>query len=170
MGLFSSLFKLIKAIIKKIVAAVKKLVKAIWPLLLIVAAVYFAPVIGSFFTSVGMPSIGAFFTSTVGSLTAPMTGWLSSLWGGVTSLAGTAWTAFKGLEFGTQLAAVTGAAALLAPEETADVISEVGVVVGDVVGELVGGVASGLPTWVWLAGAVTLFLLFSRRKEDEYAV
>lgn len=166
MGLFSSLFKLIKAIIKKIVAAVKKIVKAIWPLLLIVAAIYFAPVVGSFFSSIGMPSIGTFFSTTVGSLTAPVGSWLSSLWGGVTSLGGSAWAAFKSLELGTQIAAVTGAAALLAPEETADVIAEVGTVIGDVAGTLVGGVASGIPTWVWLGGALTLLLLFTNRNKE----
>lgn len=165
MGLFSSIWKLIKRLVSKLVSLVKKIFKKLWPLLLIIGLIYFAPAIGTWFTGAGFPTIGGWFTTIGATMTPTLTSWLSTAWGGVASLAGEAWTGFKALSLGTQASIVAGAAALLAPDETAEVLGEVGEVVGDTVGSVVGGLVSGLPGWVWLAGGAALFLMLSRKSE-----
>lgn len=167
MGLLSSIWNLIKRIVKKIIDVVKKVLKALWPLILVVAAIYFAPAIGAWFNSAGFTTLGGWFTSIGTSITPTLVGWLDSAWAGVASLGASTWTAFKGLSLGTQAAIVTGAAAVLAPDETADVISDVGTIVGEVGGSLIGGAISGLPGWIWLAGAGLLFVLLSRNRNDD---
>lgn len=163
MGLLSSIWKLVKKLVSKLVALVKKVFKKLWPLLLIVGLIYFAPVIGTWFTGAGFPTIGGWFSTIGTTLTPTLTSWLSTAWGTVSSLAGSAWTGFKGLSLSTQAAIVAGAAALLAPAETAKVLGEVGEVVGDTVGVVAGGILSGVPGWMWLAGGAALLLFLSSR-------
>lgn len=165
MSIFSSLMNLIKKIVKKVVDLVKKLFKKFWPLLLVVALIYFAPVIAPFLTQIGLPTLGSFFSSIATGVTPTLTKALSWAWSGVSGAAKSGWTAFSGLSLGTQASVVAGAAALIAPEETADLLSEVVSTVGDGVTALLEAVPSSV--W-WLAGgALALWLLWPSKRQEE---
>lgn len=162
MSVLSSLFNLVKRIISKVFSFVKKLFKRLWPILLIVALIYFAPAIGPFLTSAGLPSLGSFFSTMGTTMTPSLVKFLSSVWSGVGSLGSSAWNAFSSLSFGTQLSVATGAAALLAPEETADLIGEVVDTVGDIAGDVLS--ATGMTPWLIGGGLLLLFLFLKRGK------
>lgn len=170
MSILSSLFNLIKKIIKKVVDFVKKVIKKYWPVLLILAAIYFAPVIGSFLATNGFAGLGSVFSS-VGSTVTPFLtdaiGWVGS---SASSLGSNAWQWFKGLEFGTQASVVLGASALLAPEETADLLGEVAETAwdtaGTVLGAIVDSVASSPAVWIVGGGLLLLWFLSNRRRSD----
>lgn len=156
MSIIGKLFSVIRKVIEKIVDFVVKFIKKYWWVLLIVAAIYFAPAMGAFFASNGMAGLGSVFTTIGTSITPSLVQFGTWAWDGLAGLAGSAWTAFKSAELGTQLSIVGGAAALLAPEEAAELVSEVADGVGDLVGTIVDTVASVFPDWVWIAGAAAL--------------
>lgn len=161
MGLFSAIAKLFRAIIKAIVNFVKKYWKIILMIVLIVVAIYFAPAIAGWLTSVNAPSFLVTGMQWVGANITPM---LTSGWAGVTELAGQAWNAFSAASIGTKAAIVTGLSAAIAPEETAEVLKEAGALTGG----LITGLASGLlssPVGLVIAG-VCAWLLFRGKSKD----
>lgn len=165
MSIFSSLMNLIKKIVKKVIDLVKKLFKKFWPLLLVVALIYFAPVIAPFLTQIGLPTLGSFFSSIATTVTPALTEGLSWAWSGVSKAAKSGWTAFSGLSLGTQASVVAGAAALIAPEETADLLSEVVSTVGDGLASLISAIPSSV--W-WLAGgALALWWLWPAERGEK---
>lgn len=169
MGLLSAIFKLIKKLIKRVIAVVKKVIEKLGPLLLVLAAVWFAPAIGTWLASVGLPGIGSAFSWIGTTITPHLTSAGAWLWDGAKALGGAAWTAFKGAELSTQASIIAGAAMLLAPDETLDVLTEAAEVVGEIGGALVGGVAGSIfsnPV-VLIGGGLALFLLLSHNKEKE---
>lgn len=163
MGLFSAIAKLFRAIIKAIVNFVKKYWKIILMIVLIVVAIYFAPAIAGWLTSVNAPSFLVTGMQWAGANLTPM---LASGWSGVTQLAGSAWNAFSAASIGAKAAIVTGLAAAIAPEETAEVLKEAGALTG----ELVTGLASGLlssPVGLIVAGVFAWLLLRGDGKSSE---
>lgn len=170
MSILSSIGKLFKAVFSKLLKVIKKIFKAIWPLLLIIAIIYFAPVAAAFLTSAGAPLwLSGSFSWIASTLTPTLMSGLSWLSTGVGSALSSGWTAFKGLETGTQLAILGGAAAVIAPEETADVIQSAADTVLDVVGTVLGGVGSALISSPWLlaAAAIGVWYFFIRDDGNE---
>lgn len=163
MSFFSALFKWIKAVFAKVFDLLLKLFKAIWPILLIIAIIYFAPLAAAWLSSVGAPSflVGAFeFIGAAAPFVESLVGAIGS---GLSYVGTEAWSAFAAAEFGTQVAIVAGAGALIAPEETAAVVEEAVEAVVDVTTSVVSGLAS---SWGWLiAAGAGLYLLTRPRKE-----
>lgn len=171
MSVFSSLFKLIKSIVSKIVKAIVKFIKKYWVLILIVAVIWFAPVIATYLGSIGAPSwlvSGVTWISTT--ITPYVTSISSALWSGLSSVGGSVWSAYQSIGTGAQLAIAAGALALLAPEEFSVFADEtLGLVidtVSDVVGSVAGAVASSPLIWL-VGGGLLLFFLLRDREEDE---
>lgn len=144
MSLLGSLGDLIKALIKKIVDFVKKLFKKLWPLILLVVVVIYAPVIGGWLSANGATWLGSAFSWVGTNVTPWVSSTLSSIWSGAKALAGKAWSAFKGLELGQQASIITGASALLAPEETAAVLGEAASLATDLFLATAGGIVSSV--------------------------
>lgn len=167
MGLLSAIGRLFKAIFAKLMKLIKTIFKKFWWVLLIVAIIWFAPAIAAFLTANGAPAFLVSAFNGVATLTPYLqsaVSWLGSSGGSVLDKA---WTGFKALEFSTQLAVVGGAAALIAPEETMEVISETVSLAGDMVGAVVGAASSALGPL--LLGAVGLYFLFFRKKSETAA-
>lgn len=160
MGLLSSLGKLLKAIIRAIVNFVKKYLLVIILIVLIVCAIYFAPLIAGWLTSVGAPTWLSTAFTWVGANITPL---LSVAWDGVAALGQAAWSAFSGASIGTKAAIITGISAAIAPEETTQVLTDVGELAADSVGSLLSGVASS-PVGLVAIG-VCAWWLFFRKKE-----
>lgn len=170
MSVFSKLWAAIRKIISKIFAFVKKIFEKLWPLLLALAVIWFAPAITGWLASAGAPTwlsgafsfIGTTFTPYLSSAAS----WLMSGAGSLFSGASEVWSS---LAMGTKASVILGAATLLAPEEMADLAAEVGTVIGDTIGtvggSLVGGFA-GSPFGMVLIGATIWFLLSRSRDED----
>jgi hypothetical protein len=145
MSILDDLLSAITSAIKSIVDFVVDLFTELLPLIMVVAVIYFAPAIGSWFTANGMGSIGTFFNFIGTQITPSVVDGVSWLAQELLSMGSAAYTNFKSLEIGAQLAAVGGAMALLAPEETAVVMEEVGTTATDLIvtGLEVVGDASG---------------------------
>lgn len=159
MSIFSSLGKLVKAIIKKVFNLLKKLFKKLWPLLLIVAALYFGgPLIAGWLATAGAPAFLTTFFASAPAWIGTAATWLTSTAGSALS---SAWTWFANAPASTQAAIALGTSYALAPEETADFVSEVGE-------GLVDLVTSVIPGWLWVAGAgvAAWWLLAGNDKEE----
>jgi hypothetical protein len=145
MGILSKLVDVIKKILSKLWKAIVKFVKKYWVVILILAVIYFAPMAASWLTSVGAPSwLSGSMAWIASTLTPYLTSAVGYLWSATAGLAASAWGAFASASLTTQLALGLGAAYLLAPEETSELVSEVAEVVGDVTVDLIGAVASGV--------------------------
>lgn len=159
----SALFKLIKKIVSAVLNLIKKILKKIWPLLLIVAALYFfGPAIGGILQNMGAPT---WLTSFLTSAPATLASWGGSVWGAVAAGGASLWAGFSSLSLGTQAAVLTGTAALIAPEETGELIAEA----GKTIGGAVKGVASGLTSSIWplLAIGAGIFFIPKFLKSNE---
>lgn len=156
MSIISSLFNVLKAIIKKIFKLVAKLVKKLAPLLLVVAAVYFgAPYIANFLTGIGAPT---WMSSAVANFPVWVDGLLASAGSVIASTAGAAWDSFKAADFATQLLVAAGVGLALAPEETTELLGEVGETLGGAIGSVAGGLLKSAPGLLLLGlGAFLLF-------------
>lgn len=160
MGVLSSIGRLFKAIWKAIVDFVKKYFWIILLIILIVCAIYFAPLIAGWLTSVGAPTWLSSAFTWIGTNITPL---LSMAWEGITTIAGYAYDAFSASSIGTKASLVLGAAAAIAPEETAELIGSVGELAFDGIGAVVGGVLNspiGLPVVAFLAW----WFLFRKRE------
>lgn len=151
MGLLGSIWKLIKKVIDVIFKFLKDIFGDLWPILLIIAVIYFAPYIATYLTSIGAPGWLTTAFTTLAEATPSLTSAMTWLWDSGSTLASTGWTAFKQLDVGTQAAILTGAAALLAPEETEAVISDAVGLLGTGVAAITGGLLSS-PVGLALAG------------------
>lgn len=179
MSFLNSLAAWFKAIFKAIFKFVTKLLKQLWPLILIIAVIYFAPVIGVWLTSVGAPAwLSSSFVWIGANITPLLTSAISSVWSGTAAVAGNAWTAFKAAELTTQLMVLGATAALIAPDETAALISDavktVGGVVTDVASNVAGSILTmdflGVPLWGWAVGGIAFYLLTRKREPTETVV
>lgn len=171
MGILSALWDLIAKIFDSIFSWLGDLLGDWFLIILIVVAIWFAPVITAWLTSVGAPGflVSAFETLAVA------TPWVQSagawLWEGGASLLSSAWSGFKALDVGTQAAIVLGAAAALAPEETEALLAEAVDLATDIVtntGGAVLGALSKSPV-AWIIGGIAAWFLFFRDKNDERA-
>lgn len=166
MSVFSSLFKLIGAIVRKIVKAVVDFIKKYWWIIVIVALIYFAPAIGTYLLANGMTTLGTAFTTIGTSVTPLLVDGVAALWEGVSGAAGWAGKAFGALSLGEQAAIVTGAAALIAPEETADLLGEVADVLIDTAGSLLSALGIGPGVLIAVAAGLGLWWFMSKGKDD----
>lgn len=164
-NVLGALWSLIKKILGKIFAWLKKFLGDFFWIILIIVAIYFAPMIVAWLGSVGAPSFLITAFEGLATLTPYVTTAVQWVWSGVEALGSTAWQAYSGLSAGTQAAIAVGAAALIAPEETATLVGEVVDLAGDVLttgvttigGALVSNpvvlIAAGLAVWWFLSGS-----------------
>lgn len=171
MSVLGSIFKWIGALLKKVVSMVGKVLKKIWPILLLIAVIYFAPFLTGYLTSIGAPG---FLTSALSAVATNVTPLLTSaiayVSSGAATVGSTAWAAFKTAEISTQAALVLGTSLLIAPEETAGLIGDAANAVGEVVGQVGGGLVSGVfggsgTLMLFALGAAAYFLLFPSNNE-----
>lgn len=144
MGLLDSIGSLISKIFSAIFKFIKKIFGKFFIILLILVVIWFAPYLAGFFAGIGAPAFVVGVFETIALATPYLVSAVTWLWEGGASLVSSAWSAFKGMETGTQASILLGAAALIAPEETAAVISDVVSVVGDLAVAGTGAVLSGL--------------------------
>lgn len=180
MSFLNSLASWFKAIFRSIFKFITKLLKTLWPIILVAALIYFAPAISSWLVSSGAPTwlSGAF--GWVGTSVTPLlTSAVSGIWSGTTALAGSAWTAFKAASLTTQLMVLGATAALIAPDETAAVISDAVTTVAGVVSDVASTVGTtiattsiaGIPLWLWgVGGLAAYFILTSKGKSDQIQI
>jgi phage-related protein len=143
MGILDSIGDFFSKIFEKILEVIKKIIKALLPLLIIIAVIYLAPYVATYLTTIGAPAwlSGAF--SAIGSLAPYITSAAQAVGTWIGSVGSSAWTAFKSLEFSTQAQLVTGAAALIAPEETAAILADGVELAGDAFSTIAGGLLDG---------------------------
>lgn len=168
MSIVSALFKLLRTIFKRVMSFVAKVFKAIWPLLLVVAVIYFAPTITAWLTSAGAPSWLTTAFSTLSTVTPYVTTAVNWLITGAGSLASSAGAAFSKLGLGAQLALVAGAAAALAPDEFTNLVSEAATLAGNLASTALGAVAGAVassPIGVLAIGAGLMFFLGKDRNK-----
>lgn len=161
MGILSAIWNLITKIFSSILSWLADIFGDWLLIILILVVIWFAPVIVAWLTSVGAP---AFMVSMFEAI-AVMTPYVQSaamwLWESGSSLVSTAWQAYRGLDAGTQASIALGAAALIAPEETAALVSETISTVGDVFSVVADAVMSS--PGLMIAGGIALWWLFFRK-------
>lgn len=168
MGILTAIWRLISKIFSAVLGWLGDLFGKFFWIILILVVIWYAPVIVAWLTSVGAPGfvVSAFETIALATPYVQSAGmWL---WNGASSLVSSAWSAYRGLDAGTQASIALGAAALIAPEETAAVISDASDLLVDAVG-VVGGALLSSP-WVLAAGAVALYFLFFRKQKSDVVV
>lgn len=164
MSIFSDIFNWFSAIFKKLLNVIVDFLKKYWVIIALIAIIWFAPAIATWLTTSGAPSWLSGTFSWIGSTITPIVAQAgTALWDGVTTFASGAWGAFTDAGFGTQLAVIGVAGMLLAPEETAKIISDVGEAAGDLIGVVadatVGAVASSPLIWIAVLGVGAYFVL-----------
>lgn len=171
MSILSSVLKIFKAIWQKIWKAIKYILKNFWWLIAIVAIIYFAPMLVA---ASGTPSwLVSILQVIPSSWSTAVASALSWVWSAVSGIGGAVWEAYRSLGLGTQLAIAGGTMALLAPEETEELITEVTDVVTDVIGDVVGTVAdvvTSSPVFIIGLGLLGAWLLFGGSRDDEKRV
>lgn len=170
-NILSKLANLLVSVIKRVFSALWKIFRKLFWVIVFCALAVYAPEILVFLQTAGAPGwvISAF--SGFASFTTPLASALSWLGGTAATLGSSALSAFSTAQIGTQAMVLAGSAALISPEETADVVGEVAKSVGTVGGAVLAGagtVAAGLlggMDWlVWLgAGFVVYKVLTSER-------
>jgi hypothetical protein len=163
MSILSSLLKLFKAIVSKIFAVFKKLFKVLLPVLIAVAIVYFgAPYLASFFTGIGGP---AWLSNALLSLPGYISSGLSYLWDLASPIVGMikqgfskAWAWFSDLKIGTQALIALGASYAIAPEETAELVSDIATGIGDLAETVLdAALGGGFGTLLLVAAGIWFF-------------
>lgn len=168
MSFFSAIVDLFKAIFKAILNFIKKILKKLWLVILIIVIIYFAPAITAYLSSIGAPSFLTSAFSSLSALTPYVTSALAWLKEGALALIENGWTAWKTLEFSTQLSIIGGAAMLIAPEEATEVVEETVDLVGGAVGGVIGGVIGALTSSpvAMVAAGFAIWWFFVRKKKD----
>lgn len=166
MGLLDSIGRLIKKIISAVFKFIKKVFSKFFVLLLILVIIWFAPYLAGFFTGIGAPAFIVTAFESIALLTPYVVSAGTWLWEGGASLASSAWSAFKGASVGTQASIVLGAAALVAPEETAAVVSDAVDLVADAA-LAVGGAVLKSPWVIGLIGVAGYLLFFKGKSKGE---
>lgn len=142
-NVLSALGKLISKIFSTIFKVLKELLGKYFLIILLIVAIYFAPLIAGYLASVGAPTFLVSAFETLALATPYVVSAVDTVWAGVSSFGSKAWNAFKTAELGIQAAVVLGVSALIAPEETGNLVSEVVDAAGEVVGTVVSGTGAG---------------------------
>lgn len=172
MGLLSSIWNLIMKILGAIFSWIGDLLGDWFLIILIIVLIWFAPVIAVWLTSVGAPSFLVSVFTSMSSLTPYVIKAGTWLWGGASSLVSTAWSSYKGLETGTQAAIALGAAALIAPEETATLITDAADLVSTGAESILGavvGAATSSPILL-AVGGLAIWYFFFRDKSQKVVI
>lgn len=164
MGILSAIWRLISKIFSVVLGWLKKLFSRFFWIILIVAIIWFAPVIAAWLTSVGAPSFVVSMFEAISVATPYVQSAGSWLWDKGSSLVSSAWSSFRGLDAGTQASVALGAAALLAPEETANLVSDAGGLLVDAIGTIGGALFSN--PWIMVAGGLAIYWMLLRKKDD----
>jgi hypothetical protein len=156
--------------IRMIVAAILSLLSKIWavikqilPLIIIIVIIWFCPYIAAYLASIGAPAWLTAAVAWVGAGSVYISAAATWVWGAATALGVAGWSAFAAASFWTELAIVVGACALLAPEETQQMIDDAAALVVAVVDTVVGvvgdvlGISSGALLVFLALGAYLLF-------------
>lgn len=167
-NVLGALWNLIKKIFSKIFKWLAEIFGDWLLIILIIVAIYFAPVIAAWLASVGAPAFMVSFFEVLALATPYVTAVVDWVIGTGGSLLSAVWDGYKGLDIGTQAAIALGAAAMIAPEETATLIEESGELLSEVVSAAAGAVFSSPWTLALAAGAVWWFFL--RKKEQPVVV
>lgn len=163
MGLLDAIGRLISKIFQKIFDFLGDIFGELFWIILIIVLIYFAPVIATYLASVGAPAFIVSAFEVLALATPYVTSAVTWLWEGGSSLVSSAWSAYTGLSVGQQATIALGAAALIAPEETAAVIKEGTALVGDVLGSVASGLAK-TPIGMIAIGLLAYWFLF---KDDD---
>lgn len=169
MSILSALGNLLKALFKKLVNFVKAFFKKLWPILLIIAVIYFAPVLAAWLTSIGAPSFIITAMEAVTTLTPWITDAVAWAWTGITEFSATSWATFAEMGWETELIIGAGIAAAAAPEETTALAEEVVTTVADVAAGVTGSIAGAIarsPLGILALGAGAFFLLGNKRDDS----
>lgn len=168
--ILKSIFKFIKNIIKKIVSFIKKF----WWVILLVLAIWFAPVIAVWLTGAGAPAwLSTAFTWVGSTITPSLTSAGAWLVSGAKSLFVGPTAPWAALPMSVKGGLALGGAALLFPDEVGELIEGVAEGTGELVGDLAGSVASGvfgsgLGGWLLIAaGGLVAYKVLT--KEKRYA-
>lgn len=167
------LFKAILGVFKRILRMIVNFVKKYWWVILMVVAIYFAPVISSWLTSAGAPSwLSGAFSWVAGNVTPYVTSLVTWLGSSAGSVVGSVGSWFSSLSFSQQAAVALGAAALIAPQETADVIDAGVGAIGDVVGTVGAAIAGSVLSQplVWVAAGLALWLLWPEKDDQKITI
>lgn len=164
MGLLSSVWALITKIFKAIFKWLGDILGEWFLILLIIVVIWFAPVIAAWLVTAGAPAFVVTIFETLALATPYLQTAAAWLWDGGSSLVSSAWSAFRGMDAGTQAAMTLGAAAMIAPEETEAVISDAFDLLATGTEAIVGGFLSN-PTGL-IIGGLAVWWLFFRDKKD----
>lgn len=160
MSVLGALGSLIKKIFQKIFAWLADVFGQLFWILLIIVLIYFAPMIAGYLASVGAPGVLVTAFEALSLATPYVVSAVTWLWEGGASLVSSAWSAYSSLSIGTQASIALGAAALIAPDETAKLVEETTSLIGGAVSTVAGAFFSSPVGIAVLAGAA--WWLFGR--------
>lgn len=157
-----AIFSIIKKVFKSIFKFIKKLIQFALPIILIVAAVM------TVWGSGMLTSLLAALPSSLGTFVSTLFTNIGTLWSAIKPTIGTvfstAWGWFSKQKFTTQAMIVGAAAALLAPEETGELVVGAVETLGSVGSAILDSVTSSPVLWWALAGFLGYKLLTSDSK------
>lgn len=172
-AILDALFGWLKAVFDKL----WKFIEDNLLLILIVVAIWYAPMLATYFESVGMPWLSSAFSWVGSNLTPLLVDAVSFVTGPFTE-GGMLYDLFvsESVGMGVKALIAIGGMYLLAPEETAAVVEAVAEFAGEVVGDIAsafisGAVGSSFGTTAMLIGAGLLaWWFFSSSSEEEKVV
>ncbi len=169
MGILSSIGRLIKKLFEKLIDAIVQFIKKYWAVILILAVIWFAPVITAYLTSAGAPNFIVAMFNGLSTITPYLRTAASWLYSGARSVGSAAWTAYRSLDTGMQIGLALGAAAMIAPDETADLITDVAELGTNLLVSASTGVLGALTsntTLLAIGGGLLVYYLFIAGDDD----
>jgi len=126
MGIGSSIWNFFRAVLKKIFSWVADFIKRFWIIILIVLIIWFAPQIAVMLAEAGAPVFMVEAMTFVATNVTPfLVSWGTWIAEGIAHVGTQAAIWYNGLGFQAKFLIAWGAAALIAPEETAELTQEV---------------------------------------------
>lgn len=165
MSILSAIWNLIKKIFSAVIGWIKKILSKYFWIILILAIIWFAPVITAWLVEVGAPQFLVTAFQGISELTPSLQGAGKWLWDAGSSVAKGAWTSYKGLDTGTQAAIALGAAAAIAPEETSALLDETAATASSLLGTIGTAISKTSAFGLLLVGGA-IYLLSKRKKDD----
>lgn len=165
MSIFRSMWRLVKAIVKKVWNCIKNFIKKFWWVILIIVMIYFAPVMLAYLVEIGAPE---FLVTAIEFVATELTPLLTEAVTSIGEVTGELWTStaaeWSTLDWTTKLAIGVGASAVICPDETAEVVSEVTKTTASLIGSALSGALAAVTTsslWKWALAGAAVWLLWS---------